>query len=106
MASWKDVCLTKKENTICDQKQSEKLNDIQFSAPFSINKYRTMEYICIKYNTPFNDWFNFYEKELFNLYRDIRNYIVERGYITAADVNENFIKFTKLIYLHSSTKLS
>ena len=100
MTSWKDICLKKKENVPCEKNENIK-SDYNIKFNNSMNK----KYICIQYNTSFNDWFNFYEKELFNLYKDIRNYIIEREYITASDVNENFIKFTKLIYLHSSKKL-
>ena len=104
MTSWKDICLKKNENVTCEKNEKNvKCDDtIKFN---KFNNSMNKKYICIQYNTSFNDWFNFYEKELFNLYKDIRNYIIEREYITASDVNENFIKFSNLIYLHSSKKL-
>jgi hypothetical protein len=103
MTSWKDICLKKNENVICE-KNEKNVQLIKFDT-IKFNNSMNKKYICIQYNTSFNDWFNFYENELFNLYKDIRNYIIEREYITAPDVNENFIKFSKLIYLHSSKKL-
>lgn len=104
MTSWKDICLKKNENVTCEKNEKNvKCDDtIKFN---KFNNSMNKKYICIQYNTSFNDWFNFYENELFNLYNDIRNYIIEREYTTASDVNENFIKFSKLIYLHSSKKL-
>jgi hypothetical protein len=105
MASWKDICL-KKDNIITENNEHSKLGTIEkYHIPRDIVEFTNKKYVCIKHNISFENWFNFYEKELGYLYTTIRNYIVSRDYITTSLITENFMKFSKLIYFISSKKL-
>lgn len=103
MESWIKVCSKKIETQLKDENE---IIPVKNKEPIPRILFQNKKLATVKFGkrVTFEKWVEFYNKEINYLYNKILNYISEREYETV-NTDENFIKFSKLIYLKSSKLL-
>jgi hypothetical protein len=103
MESWIKVCSKKIETQL---KNENKITLVKNKEPIQRLLFQNKKLATVSFgkSVTFEKWFEFYNKEINYLYNKILNYISEREYETV-NTDENFIRFSKLIYLKSSKLL-